>query len=234
MTNRLSALGIATLIVVLAACTPPQLPTTPTVTDVHGRVVGIAPLTGTSVQLELFDGQSTSPPLATAPVAVDGSFTLTLPKGADVTPYLQPVAAVLPNYRYPSSTCSGTVEMTPSTARQAAFATLDLTHDGNLSAILAAINRTDPKQNSDGSTTCTFANTVWFYVDASVRMSGMQTCTVGQKTNVSEMDLRLQAGWNVVSSVSTSVSFPDGRETTTEKLSRGTTAATIWDVVRMP
>ncbi|MFC4453472.1 hypothetical protein [Deinococcus sonorensis] len=224
MKNLLPGLSIAGLTLVLAACTPHQPPTITPLTTLHGQIQGQDALTGggaASVLLRpLPVPGGSSAPLATAQVAADGTFTLSLPTAADVDvePYLQPV----PSFSNPS--CSGQIDVTPPTTRQTGFSTLFLSTDGTMQVPLGSIKRTST-QKSDGSTLSVDTVNLWVYVDVPARMAGTQTCEGSITTQV---DLTLQKGWNAMTSVDTSVVFPDGHVTRTSKLSRGTETTTVW------
>ncbi|MFC4453471.1 hypothetical protein [Deinococcus sonorensis] len=225
MNKLLPALVIPALTLLLGACTQPTTPPVATFTALHARVQGQEALTGDGaahVQLLPSNSVTGTAPLATAQVGSDGTFTLKLATAAKVNPYLQAMPTP-PADR----TCSGTVRATPSTARQTLIDSLNLTNTGGVQALMS----TTPmirKQNSDGSVSATYTTNVLFYTDVPTRLAGSQTCTEAEYTLVSEADLNLQAGWNLVSIVSTGIGYLDGRVALMDKFIQGTTAATVW------
>ncbi|MFC4456093.1 hypothetical protein [Deinococcus sonorensis] len=232
MKKRLYVLSAVALPLVLTACPGPAVPTVTPITEMNGRIQGQDALTsgGTaSVQLvsSIYDLVFGVPPMKTAPVAADGSFTLTLPTAAEVAPRLQQVPS-----QEVDSACSGRAVVTPATANFFEFGSLFLFHDGQPQAELTSQD-SKTTQNSDGSTTKATTLHSWLYVDVPTHMSVDLTCPQNQGsttavTVTTQIELTLQSGWNALTVADTNVTFPDGHQTMTEKVSKAANAPTVW------
>lgn len=220
--NR-TTLALPLTALLLAACHGgTATPTVSTLASVNGTVQG-APSGASTVKLLAIDtlpDSAMNPALASAPISASGTFTLSLPSAAAVTPLLSATsgsdAGVTNN-----GTCSGSISNSDPTSQAYSFSYLSV-NGIPFSAATVTGNSTSATATTKG----------WIYVNKPTTLSGKVSCasTSGSVTDNTSfsVNMPLLQGWNVINVSVTVVDSSNGSFNTTINAVTGSDGPTTW------
>lgn len=206
----------------LAACgggtviTDPIVPVAVPITTVNGKVDR---WTGSASTVELLAQpfgikSATNPALASATLNANGTFALTLPSLATITPYLSVAANPTSLLAENGASCTGALTNSDPSSQAYIFGGLNSENRFLLSSQNVITNKT-----STEATVSTNAK-LWIYVTKPTTLGGSATCnstdSLSGFTFVSNISANapLVQGWNILALTSTTVSLLDKKSAT--------------------
>ncbi len=208
----------------------PVLPVAAPITTVNGTVSG---WTGGASTVELLSQptakSATNPALASATLNANGTFALTLPSLATITPYLSTAATGSDSTVSGSTACNGTRTNSDPSALGYSFGSLSAGNNPVISGTSSISTSVDTN-----TTTATFNGRQWVYSTKPTTFSGSVVCTDAPSgfTFTTSYNVALTQGWNVLAVAGTSIFSADGKSTiTTFSYAATTDAPSTWYLV---